>query len=174
VRGPARTLGLEPGEACDFVRTRLCDFSLRCFEEPILLPANRKASVPATYVACVAENCPARPFFKVFADKARDCGWDVAELNPGDDCHAELSNGQVKSLIFCWLRRNREEQRPPGSQSLRSRSASLRQGTGEARLKIEETNPLRRDRDPHHLLNHGSKLRDPSLSLLRSEIALRG
>ena len=39
--------GLKPGEAREFVRARLCDFSLRCFEEPLPLPANRKASVPA-------------------------------------------------------------------------------------------------------------------------------
>ncbi len=30
--------GLKPGEARDFVRARLCDFSLRCFEDPIHLP----------------------------------------------------------------------------------------------------------------------------------------
>ena len=35
--------GLKPGEARDFVRARLCDFSLRCFEEHLHLPANRKA-----------------------------------------------------------------------------------------------------------------------------------
>jgi pimeloyl-ACP methyl ester carboxylesterase len=91
--------GLQPGEARDFVRDRLCDFSLRCFEEPILLPANRKASTPATYIACVAENYPARPFFKVFADKARAFGWDVAELNTGHDCHVEQP-GEVANILL--------------------------------------------------------------------------
>jgi pimeloyl-ACP methyl ester carboxylesterase len=81
--------GLKPGEARDFVRTRLCDFTLRCFEEPLPLPANRKASVPATYVACVAEGYPARPFFAPFAEKARASGWQVAEVNTGHDCHVE-------------------------------------------------------------------------------------
>ncbi len=81
--------GLEPGEARDFVRERLCDFSLRCFEEPLPLPANRKASIPATFVACVAENYPARPFFKPFEEKARASGWKVAELKTGHDCHVE-------------------------------------------------------------------------------------
>src|SRR5580692_6977334 len=51
--------GLQPGEAREFVRARLCDFSLHCFEEAIGLPANRKASIPATYVASVAEKYPA-------------------------------------------------------------------------------------------------------------------
>jgi pimeloyl-ACP methyl ester carboxylesterase len=81
--------GLKPGEARDFVRARLCDFSLRCFEEPLRLPANRKVSIPATFVSCVAEEYPARPFFKPFADKARAYGWEVAELNTGHDCHVE-------------------------------------------------------------------------------------
>ncbi len=81
--------GLKPGEARDFVRARLCDFSLRCFEEPLPLPANRKASVPATFVTCVAEGYPARPFFAPFAAKARASGWAVAEVNTGHDCQVE-------------------------------------------------------------------------------------
>jgi pimeloyl-ACP methyl ester carboxylesterase len=91
--------GLGPGEARDFVRARLCDFSLRCFEERILLPANRKASVSATYIACVAENYPARPFFKIFADRARACGWDIAELNTGHDCHVERPHEVANILL---------------------------------------------------------------------------
>jgi pimeloyl-ACP methyl ester carboxylesterase len=81
--------GLKPGEARDFVRARLCDFSLRCFEEPLSLPANRRANIPSTFVSCVAEGYPARPFFQPFAKKARASGWDVAELQTGHDCHVE-------------------------------------------------------------------------------------
>jgi pimeloyl-ACP methyl ester carboxylesterase len=81
--------GLKPGEERDFVRARLCDFSLRCFEEPVRLPVNRKASIPATFLASVAEGYPARPFFAPFAEKARNSGWTVAELNTGHDCHVE-------------------------------------------------------------------------------------
>src|SRR5579864_5688006 len=77
--------GLKPGGPRDFVRARLCDFSLRCFEQPLPLPANRKASIPATFVASVAEEYPARPFFAPFAAKARALGWEVAELNTGHD-----------------------------------------------------------------------------------------
>jgi pimeloyl-ACP methyl ester carboxylesterase len=72
---------------------------LRCFEERILLPANRKASVSATYIACVAENYPARPFFKIFADRARACGWDIAELNTGHDCHVERPHEVANILL---------------------------------------------------------------------------
>ena len=82
--------GLKPGEARDFVRARLCDFSLRCFDEPLHLPANRRSSISATFVAGIAEGYPARPFFKPFAGKARASGWDVAELKTGHDCHVEL------------------------------------------------------------------------------------
>ena len=81
--------GLEPSDARDFVRARLCDFSLRCFEEPLPLPTNRKATIPSTFIAGVAERYPARRFFKPFAEKARFSGWQVAELETGHDCHVE-------------------------------------------------------------------------------------
>lgn len=71
------------------MRARLCDFSLRFFEEPLHLPANRKAGIPATFVSCVAERYPARPFFKPFAAKARASGWRVVEVKTGHDCHVE-------------------------------------------------------------------------------------
>jgi pimeloyl-ACP methyl ester carboxylesterase len=91
--------GLKPGEARDFVRVRLCDFSLRCFEEPLSLPANRKAGVPATFVTCVAEGYPARPFFAPFAAKARASGWNVVEVNTGHDCHVERP-GEVADILL--------------------------------------------------------------------------
>lgn len=94
--------GLKPGEARDFVRARLCDFSLRCFEEPVRLPANRKASVPATFLACVAEGYPARPFFAPFAEKARTSGWTVAELQTGHDCHVERP-AEVANILLSAL-----------------------------------------------------------------------
>ncbi len=91
--------GLKPGEARDFVRERLCDFTLRCFEEPISLPANRKAAIPATFVTCVAEGYAARPFFAPFAEKARARGWQIAELDTGHDCHVERP-AEVASILL--------------------------------------------------------------------------
>jgi pimeloyl-ACP methyl ester carboxylesterase len=91
--------GLKPGEARDFVRARLCDFSLRCFEEPLRLPANRKASIPATFVSGVAEEYPGKPFFEPFARKARASGWEVAELETGHDCHVERPGEVAKILL---------------------------------------------------------------------------
>jgi pimeloyl-ACP methyl ester carboxylesterase len=91
--------GLKPGEARDFVRDRLCDFSLSCFEEPLHLRQNRKASISAVFVSCVAEEYPARPLFEPFAKKARACGWQVNELQTGHDCHVE-SPGDVAKILL--------------------------------------------------------------------------
>jgi pimeloyl-ACP methyl ester carboxylesterase len=91
--------GLKPGKAREFVRARLCDFSLRCFEEGLSLPANRKASIPATFVASVAEEYPAKAFFAPFAAKARGSGWEVTELNTGHDCHVEHP-GEVANILL--------------------------------------------------------------------------
>lgn len=91
--------GLKPGGPRDFVRARLCDFSLRCFEQPLSLPANHKQSLPAIFVTCVAEGYPARSFFQPFAAKARASGWRVAELNTGHDCHVERP-GDVANVLM--------------------------------------------------------------------------
>ena len=91
--------GLKPGPARDFVRARLCDFSLRCFEEPLPLPANRKAGSPATFVSCVAEGYPARKFFQPFAAKARAAGWGVVEVDSGHDCHVERPEEVANILL---------------------------------------------------------------------------
>jgi pimeloyl-ACP methyl ester carboxylesterase len=91
--------GLKAGETREFVRARLCDFSLRCFEQPVRLPANRKAHTPATYVSCVAESYPAKPFFEPFANKARELGWQVVEMNTGHDCHVEQPQEVAKILL---------------------------------------------------------------------------
>jgi hypothetical protein len=77
----------------------LCDFSLRCFEEPLSLPANRKAGIPATYLASVAEEYPARPFFAPFAAKARASGWAVTDLKTGHDCHVERPDEVANILL---------------------------------------------------------------------------
>src|SRR5277367_4992236 len=95
--------GLKPGEARDFVRARLCDFSLRCFEDPVRLPVNRKAGIPATFVAGVAEGYPARPIFEPFATKARAVGWQVAELKTGHDCHVERPAEVANILLAAAL-----------------------------------------------------------------------
>jgi pimeloyl-ACP methyl ester carboxylesterase len=98
--------GLKPGAAREFVRARLCDFSLRCFEEPLRLPVNHKAKRPATFVACVAEDYPARPVFQPLAEKARACGWEVVELETGHDCHVERPR-EVADVLLSAARSQR-------------------------------------------------------------------
>ena len=64
VEGRLDMWGLKPGAARDFVRERLSDFSLRCFEEAVMLPKSAAASLHRTYIACVADDYPARPIFR--------------------------------------------------------------------------------------------------------------
>ncbi len=82
--------GLAPGPARDFAQAHLSDFSLRCFEEPVRLPHNRKAQLPCRYVSCVARNYPAKGVFLPFAEKARANARRVLDLDCGHACHIEL------------------------------------------------------------------------------------
>jgi hypothetical protein len=91
--------GLKPGEARDFVRARLCDFSLRCFQEPVHLPNDRKSKLPGTFVSCVATGYPAKPFFQPFADKALTYGWRVVQMDTGHDCHVERPREVAEVLL---------------------------------------------------------------------------
>ena len=52
--------GLEEGPAREFVEARLCDFTLRCFDQPLEAPARAAAALPRTYIASVKEDYPAR------------------------------------------------------------------------------------------------------------------
>lgn len=101
--------GLKEGPARDFVRSRLSDFSIRCFEQPIALPANHAASLERTYIACVADDYPARPIFGRFAAEALRDGWRYHELPTGHDCHAEMPEAFSKLLLVS--RRRSEGQR---------------------------------------------------------------
>jgi pimeloyl-ACP methyl ester carboxylesterase len=91
--------GLKPGPARDFVRARLSDFSLHCFQEAINIPTNAAAKLPRSFIACVAEGYPARPIFQRFGDRAKQEGWDYHELATGHDCHVEMSDAFVSSLL---------------------------------------------------------------------------
>ena len=91
--------GLRPGAERDFVRARLCDFSLRCFQEPIRLPNDRKSNLPGTFISCVAEGYRAKPFFRPFAEKARAYGWPVVHMDTGHDCHVERPREVAEILL---------------------------------------------------------------------------
>jgi pimeloyl-ACP methyl ester carboxylesterase len=91
--------GLKSGPARDFVRSRLSDFSLNCFQEAIGIPANAAAKLHRKFIACVAEGYPARPIFQQFGDRAKQEGWDYDELATGHDCHVEMPDAFVSSLL---------------------------------------------------------------------------
>lgn len=91
--------GLKLGPARDFVRSKLCDFSIRCFEQPIHLPADLAASLDRTYIACVAPDYPARTAFQPFAQRAKQEGWRYHELLAGHDCHVELPDELAAMLL---------------------------------------------------------------------------
>jgi pimeloyl-ACP methyl ester carboxylesterase len=91
--------GLNPGPAREFVRARLTDFSLRCFEQRVHLPGNNAAALPRAYIAATAEQYPARPVFQRFSDKARREGWSHFEIPTGHDCHVEMPDKFVELLV---------------------------------------------------------------------------
>lgn len=91
--------GLKHGAERDFVRSRLSDFSLRCFEEAIRLPSNAAAKLHRTFIACVAEGYPARPVFQRFGDRAKLEGWSYHELPTGHDCYVEMPDAFVSKLL---------------------------------------------------------------------------
>ena len=91
--------GLEDGPARRFVEERLCDFSIKCFEEPVAAPSRAAASLPRTYIASVKENYPARVVFAPFANRAKAEGWSYHELDGGHDCQAELPEALSDLLL---------------------------------------------------------------------------
>ena len=90
--------GLKSGPAREFVRARLCDFSIRCFEQPLRAPAGNAARLPRAYLACVADGYPARAAFAQFARRAQAGGWSYFELPTGHDCHVELPEAFCRCL----------------------------------------------------------------------------
>ena len=91
--------GLKAGPAREFVRARLSDFSLNCFQEAIEIPVNAAAKLPRGFIACVADGYPARPIFQRFGDRAKQEGWGYDELRTGHDCHVEMPDAFVSALL---------------------------------------------------------------------------
>jgi pimeloyl-ACP methyl ester carboxylesterase len=91
--------GLKHSAERDFVRSRLSDFSLRCFEEPVTFATNAASKLRRMYIACVAEGYPARPIFQQFGDRAKREGWAYEEFPTGHDCHVEMPDVLVSRLL---------------------------------------------------------------------------
>ena len=64
-----------------WIGPRLTDFPVRCFEQPVKLPAGTAAGLPRTYIACTGY--PAAAAFAPFAERARTEHWEVGELPTG-------------------------------------------------------------------------------------------
>ncbi|MBY0504164.1 MAG: alpha/beta hydrolase [Bryobacteraceae bacterium] len=91
--------GLPTGPARNFVQARLCDFTLRCFEEPVSLSQDRKLQLPSRYISCVGSHYPAKPFFLPFAEEARANSWPVFEIDCGHVCHVENPAAVAEILV---------------------------------------------------------------------------
>jgi len=92
--------GLEEGSAArGFVEARLCDFTIRCFEQPLDAPTRASAMLPRTYIASVKGDYPARVVFEPFAARARREGWGYHELPTGHDCQAEMPDALSELLL---------------------------------------------------------------------------
>jgi pimeloyl-ACP methyl ester carboxylesterase len=92
--------GLEEGSpARRFVEARLCDFTIRCFEQPLEAATRAAATLPRTYIASVKDDYPARAVFEPFATRARREGWGYHELPTGHDCQAEMPDALSDLLL---------------------------------------------------------------------------
>jgi pimeloyl-ACP methyl ester carboxylesterase len=91
--------GLKAGPHRDFVRKKLCDFSLRFFESTVRLPGAAAERLKRAYISCVAEDYPARPAFAPFAALAKQGRWPYLELESGHDCHVERPREVAEFLM---------------------------------------------------------------------------
>jgi pimeloyl-ACP methyl ester carboxylesterase len=91
--------GLDPGPERAFIRARLSDFSLRCFEEPIRLPTNSAAKLQRTYIACLTGSYLVRPVINSFGQWAKQEGWIYHELPTGHFCHVDMPDVFISELL---------------------------------------------------------------------------
>jgi pimeloyl-ACP methyl ester carboxylesterase len=85
------------GEARNFVRDRMWDFSMRCFTQP-LADDPSDTNITRTFIACVGADNGARPVFAPFAERARREHWGYHELPTGHDCHVEMPDAVATIL----------------------------------------------------------------------------
>ena len=91
--------GLKPGPARDFVRKKLCDFSIRFFESIVRVPAAAAEHLKRAYISCVGEGYPAGAAFAPFARVAKTEKWPYLELPTGHDCHVERPREVAEFLM---------------------------------------------------------------------------
>jgi pimeloyl-ACP methyl ester carboxylesterase len=91
--------GLHDPADRQWVRERLTDWSLPCFETPVRLPNGGRGRVPRLYVAGAGEGYPARAAFAPFAARAGDDGARVVELPTGHDAMVEAPDDVATLLL---------------------------------------------------------------------------
>jgi pimeloyl-ACP methyl ester carboxylesterase len=91
--------GLEDGSAREFVRSRLVDFSIRCFLQPVQAPTHAAHTLHRSYIASVKAGYPAKAVFDPFAARARREGWSYYELSTGHDAQAEMPEELSELLL---------------------------------------------------------------------------
>ena len=80
--------GLEDADDRRWVRERLTDWSLRCFESELTLPTRQVARIPRWYVSGTSD-APSRAVFGEIAQTAADDCCQVVELTTGHDVMIE-------------------------------------------------------------------------------------
>jgi pimeloyl-ACP methyl ester carboxylesterase len=90
---------LKEGPHRDFVRSKLTDFAISCFQSPARLPTNAAARVKRAFIACKAEGYRLAEVFEPFAAEARRDGWPYMALQTGHDCHVEAVDECVSFLL---------------------------------------------------------------------------
>jgi pimeloyl-ACP methyl ester carboxylesterase len=91
--------GLDEGAAREFVKARMCDFTIHCFEQPLRASTNRANTIPRTYIASAKQNYRLKAVFDPFAARARREGWSYHELATGHDCQAEMPDALSELLL---------------------------------------------------------------------------
>ena len=81
------------------MKSRLADFSLRCFTQPVHAPARAAQTLSRSYIASVKPGYPAKVIFEPFATRARNEAWSYYELPTGHDAQAEMPEAFSKLLI---------------------------------------------------------------------------
>jgi pimeloyl-ACP methyl ester carboxylesterase len=82
-----------------WVRERLTDWSLPCFETPVRLSHGGRDRLPRTYLSGAAEGYPGRAAFAPFAARAAEDGARVVELPTGHDLMVEAP-ADVAALLL--------------------------------------------------------------------------